>query len=422
MWCWTQWSCEGELPPRQRSCAAALVREGGEDTLVTCGGVCADTVGNGVYAGALRAGERKLHWRTLPSAGTRRHDHAAAVLEGRLLLFAGCSRSARRQQFHSDVWELNVSGGPQQCRRLRVGGCPLLPRSNHTAVPWRGQVWLFGGCDLGKFPPKMYNDMLSFDGDVWTRQQAAERMAPCPRSGHSCVAWRGGLVLFGGWDGDTLLDDVAIWDGARWFEPSPGPAGARPAGCAGPRPTPRACHTATLVGADSMVVYGGLRRFDQEASSQCVREGHLHVLDVPRGLWSCLPVAGEAPPHRAFHCAVPLASHDGLLVYGGGTRVDQRGEDFNDAHELRRLAWSPRTHRLFPREVQEQARFWLLLGRRMDAVPHLVWLRVAGFFLEAPSAWPSQQEAAVASPSSPELDSEAFADGTLSSSSSDSGR
>jgi len=418
MWCWTQWACEGELPPRQRSCAAALVRQGGEDTLVTCGGVCADKVGNGVHAGALRAGERKLQWRTLPPASKGRHDHAAAVLEGRLLLFAGCSRSARGQRFHSDVWELNISGGPQQCKSLSVGGGPLLPRSNHTVVSWRDKLWLFGGCDLSGFPPKLYNDLLSFDGVEWTRHQASEVCGPCPRSGHSCVAWRGGLVLFGGWDGDALLNDVAIWDG-RWFE-----LGVHDGrmGCAGPRPTARACHTATLVGEDSMVVFGGLRRFDQEASSQCVREGHLHVLDVPDGLWSCLALAGEAPPHRAFHCAVPLPSGDGLLVYGGGTRVDRRGEDFNDAHELRRVAWSPQTHHLFPREVRSRALFWLLVGHRAGALPHLIWLRVASFFLDAPSALPSLQQApdAGASPSPSETSSEELTDDPLGSGRSDS--
>ena len=164
---------------------------------------------------------------------------------------------------------------------------------------------------------------------------ATAAVLPDPRAGHTLVydSLNERLVMFGGFDGSSLLAEVWTLDvsGASlgtWTSHSP----------TGTPPDPRVGHSAVYdpVG-ERMIVFGG--NVDPNPDPVV---GDVWALSLPLApavpAWSLLTTTGTAPPARYDHAAVLDESRGRMLVYGGS--------DFSDALtdlrslDLTTLAWA----------------------------------------------------------------------------------
>jgi hypothetical protein len=89
-------------------------------------------------------------------------------------------------------------------------------RFSHAAVSHGGMLWIIGG---SKKDASNLNDVWkSYDGVQWTSVLASGHLAFSPRSGHSVVVYKGQMWLYGGNSAD-------VWksaDGSQWVRVTPG--------------------------------------------------------------------------------------------------------------------------------------------------------------------------------------------------------
>src|SRR5207253_8281588 len=130
-------------------------------------------------------------------------------------------RRANRYSFVIIIWScIAILGGSSATAAVpQVTGwiqlCPPIsppPRSYlaMTYDPASGKIIMFGGYDGTTY----LNDTWTFDGVSWTR--AGTRMSPPPRANaqmaYDSVTRK--VVLFGGYNGTNYLGDTWLWDGS----------------------------------------------------------------------------------------------------------------------------------------------------------------------------------------------------------------
>jgi Kelch motif/Galactose oxidase, central domain len=213
-----------------------------------------------------------------PSA---RSLHAAAVLNGTLLVFGGYDGNQRVNTFHA------YSFAEKRWSPVHpsAGSAPApSPRDRHVMVAFGNSIFIHGGFD----GVSRVGDLFCFDFStmMWREIRALEGRAPSPRHSHSAVVYGSSLFIFGGYDG-SYKNDLHECDllSSRW--------GVVPA--AGRRP--RARYRATLcVHRSSMVLFGG---HDGTRHLQDV-----HVFDLETRIWSNLVCEGVPPTPRDSHVSV----------------------------------------------------------------------------------------------------------------------
>jgi hypothetical protein len=139
---------------------------------------------------------------------------------------------------HADLWELDSATLTWTNRTPAVlpASWPA-PRYLHALVydSARDKTVLFGGwTSTNNFP--IYDDLWEWDGDsgTWTDRTPSPRPAAWPKARyhHAMVydSQRQRTVLFGGYVGGPLANDIWEWDGAAFVNrtPSPLPAGWPP--------------------------------------------------------------------------------------------------------------------------------------------------------------------------------------------------
>ena len=133
---------------------------------------------------------------------------------------------------------------------------------------------------------------------------ACLQTAPEPRHGHSTV-WdeSDSLIVFGGAHGTHCLADVHVLSLSTGFW-------SRPA-CRGTAPNPRANHSAALISATLMLVFGG-------CSAAGAFMNDVHILDIATFTWHQPGVVGPAPSARYGHACQVL---DGRVVILGGSNA-----------------------------------------------------------------------------------------------------
>jgi hypothetical protein len=287
---------------------------------------------------------------TPPSARSAQSAIYDSVRE-RMVMFGGNGWSG----YSNEVWTLS-SAGPPTWTALAPSGTPPSARSYHSAIydPVHERMVVFGGWDGSLF----FNDVWALslaDTPVWTALTPVGT-PPAAREGHTAVydPVRDRMVVFGGWDGSSLRDDV--W--ALSLAGTPVWTALAPSGSS---PSARYLHSAIydLVG-DRMVVFGGWNgtTFCNDAwglalagapawTALCTLPsglgGHSAIYDPVRDqmvvlggsdasgfrndllalaltgtpAWSALTVAGTPPSARSCHSAIYDPVRDRMIVWGG---------------------------------------------------------------------------------------------------------
>ena len=178
-------------------------------------------------------------------------------------------------------------------------------REEHAAVAIGDRVFSFGGSGgdgMGWEPEPMVVYILNTSSYRWTEvAPPTETEWPVHRCGHTAVAWREAVYLFGGWGCNALYKfDPAL---LTWSRPQ----------VSGEIPGARVDHSACVIG-DHMFVFGG-------RGEQVHRDTNVYRLDLRTLTWERLACTGAPPGHTEQHSATALGARmvvaRGVLRTGG---------------------------------------------------------------------------------------------------------
>ncbi|TYZ58261.1 hypothetical protein PybrP1_007938 [[Pythium] brassicae (nom. inval.)] len=267
---------------------------------------------------------------------TRRSGHSLSVVGSNGFLFGGCDHREPPGPTN-DLFVLRIGAqAPWEWEKLRSPpGTAPPPRWKHSATVVDGKVFIFGGFqsstarlnDLWVFNPITMDwsqpadksgagvapgaASLSAAGAPHRTSVAATRassaVVPAPRGGHSAVAIRKCIYVFGGYGGAGYgrrdFDDLHVLrcDDASWSKVA----------SKGRAPEKRAGHQACAVD-DVMVVCGGWNSVAQF--------NDLHVFDTRTGAWAAVEGPQMATPLPRWNhaaCAVAAIPHAKVFTFGG---------------------------------------------------------------------------------------------------------
>jgi hypothetical protein len=260
-----------------------------------------------------------------PPSGRLWHTAIYDPVRDRMVMFGGNGGN-----FRNDVWALSLAGSPVWSALAPAGGPPS-GRDGHAAIydPLRDRMVAFGGYDG-----------LSRRNDAWVLSLAASpawsalisiASPPAARSLHTAIydPVRDRMVVFGGYDGTVLFDDVwalSLAGNSAWSELAP--TGSPPSG--------RLWHTAIYDPVrDRMLIFGGV-----DAGNVRNDTWALSLAGSPA--WSVLAPAGNPPPGRYAQSAIYDPVRDKMVVFAGSD-----GSLRNDVWALS-LAESPQWSEVFP--------------------------------------------------------------------------
>ena len=338
---WTQLTPAG-TPPSARWGHTAIY-DPVRDRMVVFGGYGGSSPFNDVWALSLAASPE---WTQLTPTGTpplRRYDHSAIydLVRDRMVVFGGYGGG-----YFNDVWALSLTGSPAWTE-LAPDGTPPSARYSHTAIydPVRDDMVVFGGWDGST----QLNDVWALSlasSPEWT-QLAPAGTPPSARYYHSAIydPVRDRMVVFAGFDGSTQLDDVralSLAGSPGWTQPTP----------AWTPPSARCSHTAIYDPVrDRMVVFGGA----PGGASHYNDVWALSLAGSP--VWTQLTPAGTPPSARLGHTAIYDPVRDRMVVFGG-YRYDALNDvviPSNDVWALS-LAANPEWTQLSPEGTPPSAR------------------------------------------------------------------
>ena len=281
-WAWngSSWSKLAQSGPSARS-AHRMVYDAARNEIVLFGG------NDGSYRNDMWRWSGS-GWQEIPASGSWpsvRAHHGLAYDESRqvVVLFGGWDGGS----YLGDTWEWDGSSW------TKVSQSGPSAREGHAMAfhPSNGIV-LFGG---GAGSPD--NETWAWNGTIWTKLTGAGNQ-PLPQRYWNAMAYAASLqriVLFGGGDANTNMNDTWSWDGARWCVIC--------ANDSGQDPTPRFNHTMAFDPArGKTILFGG---------------------DITQP--NCLADTWEFPVSAAPAC-IPTVSTWGLAVLAlvlmiGGTSV-----------------------------------------------------------------------------------------------------
>ena len=201
----------------------------------------------------------------------------------------------------------------QQETWFKPFNCEGMPRQWHTGtfLPERQLLISFGGeaanPKTGKV--KTTDEVMVLDTEImlWYPPTVSGDV-PSGRSGHTATLLpkTNELVVFGGVKGSKWLNSVSVLDTMRWKWRTPK--------IQGDAPKPRSYHSATALGDNRVVVFGG-----NDATSSFAT---VHVLETAssedgKWQWTHPKVVGYTPCNRTGHSAILLADKKTICIYGG---------------------------------------------------------------------------------------------------------
>ncbi|GAM22383.1 hypothetical protein SAMD00019534_055580 [Acytostelium subglobosum LB1] len=211
-------------------------------------------------------------------------------------------------------------------RKHEFGG--TLKRGGHSANVIGSFIYVFGGCtyiaNIDSTTFTYHNSMLMYDleKNQWTVKERGSNV-PMPRYAHTATdIGNNRLLIFGGFDGHRYYDDVNIYDTVHntWSQPQ----------THGNAPSPRYAHSATMVG-KHLYVFGGL--------GENAFYNDMYCLDVATLTWTHVQTVCDPPHARTFHTANLYSSGLKLYLFGGRHKTTH----FNDLYifNVDSRVWTP---------------------------------------------------------------------------------
>lgn len=255
-----------------------------------------------------------LQWTKIPCTGKipgPRYGHTAHIMGSRMFIFGG---KGPKGIVYKDVYFLDLLEWvwvPVQSISNGPG-----PRFFHASEIVGKKIVLYGGWD----GEEVFNDMWIFNADSFSwMQPRTAGFGPTPRYGHSLtLTLDGRLFVIGGvtLDKDTGIpkynDDVRVLDTDTmiWTRPRIG----------GHTLTGRYAHTATLMDEGKIVIFGGWGRGGCQ-SKECIADPNafsLQVLDTQSMTWFVPRKLGKKPiKHLHNHGAARSGGSQTILLFGG---------------------------------------------------------------------------------------------------------
>ncbi|MFC1609839.1 kelch repeat-containing protein [Myxococcota bacterium] len=233
--------------------------------------------------------------------GPARYAHSLVYdsAHGKVVLFGGDSLGTWTG-LHQDTWEWD---GTAWVEVTPVGNIPTA-RFHHamTYDSAHGKVVLFGGDGSGSWN-EMFQDTWDWDGSTgtWTNVTPAG-IKPMARAMPSLAydSGRAKVVLFGGSDGVSHLQDTWEWDGSTgtWTDVTP----------VGDKPSARTAPMAYDSARGKVVLFGGW----DGACRQDTWEW-----DGTSGTWTDVTPSGPNPSARIHHKLAYDSTREKLVLFGG---------------------------------------------------------------------------------------------------------
>ena len=258
----------------------------------------------------LSRGDGAIAWKRIPCVGEvppAISSSAAVAFDHSIWMFGGIARLDNRSI--KDSFRFNVSNN--QWIRLSPRGDIPQARNSHSMVACNGNMYVFGGWDDGRFFDDMY--ALHSHGTAWSQVHQSATMRPSPRMGHSAVAYRNSMLVFGGFCHPVTLGDLWEFNFAlsRWEQlPAHGQA-----------PTDRYRHSAVVI-MDLLIVFGGI-------SANKQRFDDVFCYDINQKSWFKFLFDSDVPCPRSFHQAVAVGG--AMYVFGG---MGEDGARLNDTFRM----------------------------------------------------------------------------------------
>ena len=181
-------------------------------------------------------------------------------------------------------------------------GAPPCPRSLHSAAVIGDNMYVFGGYD----GQTRLNDFFSFSFTEMTWSTIAAEQPPTPRDRHVSVAYKDTFYVFGGFDGRSRVSDLHGYNTItqKWRLINSGNSIHAP--------SPRHSHSAVVFG-NSMYVFGGY-----DGSYRCDMTEFYFV----ENQWIPIITKGRSPRPRYRATCVVCPSKSLMILFGGhdGTR------------------------------------------------------------------------------------------------------
>lgn len=185
--------------------------------------------------------------------------------------------------------------------QIVIKGTPPCGRYGHTASVVGKKVFIFGGFDGNSQLNDVHMLATSDEGHyVWTQAYVTGR-APCGRYGHTASVVGGKIFIFGGNAGTNMrLNDLHVLDTEEmeWHSPLVG----------GSPPCERSGHTASVIG-NKIFVFGGY----SYAGGEWLND--MHVLNTGRMKWRKISFFGQVPSGRNYHTASVVGKK--IYIFGG---------------------------------------------------------------------------------------------------------
>ncbi|XP_062972763.1 rab9 effector protein with kelch motifs-like [Elgaria multicarinata webbii] len=217
-------------------------------------------------------------------------EHTMVDYQGVLYIFGGMVDSAFTQK-KNPLWMYDTDSTKwMECQLSAVEGEGAAPvnRKGHSAVIYRGSMYLYGGyIDLKGASQEFWS--LCFDAKQWAPVPAISYGgSPGPRHGHTAVVYGNDMYLFGGLMGLSEQKDFWKWDfvAANWstIRRSQGP--------------PKVVGHSALIFEDSMLVFGGGVSNSRPSST-------LWKYHFPTQMWKKLDSPTETSS-KAYHCMLGI--------------------------------------------------------------------------------------------------------------------
>eukprot|EP00759_Apiculatamorpha_spiralis_P057122 PhF_6_TR8455/c0_g1_i2/m.13198 len=237
-------------------------------------------------------------------------SHSLAGHGNRLILFGGTNGS----NLSNEVWIFSLvssAAGRRGWRKKKCDGNIPLPRSGHSAVVLKNQMYIFGGfgSTLSSPNPILLNSVYVLDLDTYEWSAVVTTPIEAIKN-HTMEHYKGKGYVFGGCTTNGRSNRVQVFDfeTLKWLPSEAYNSQASLTdGAKTDVPTARSGHS-SILHSSSMVIFGG-------RMSKTLYCNDVYRYNFDTKLWSRVYCGGSIPPPRAAHCAAVYKNN--MIVMGG---------------------------------------------------------------------------------------------------------